>query len=73
MGRLRPSTFNPSPPSLSEYNISGIYVLQKREQERQLDELKTKMEACTLGLSTVESETELVTGKMEEMKVAPEH
>ena len=31
------------------------------------------MEACTLSLSTVESETELVTGKMEEMKVAPEH
>ena len=44
--------------------------MQKREQERELDELKTKLEACTLSLSTVESETELVTGKMEEMKVA---
>ncbi|CAI7997627.1 Structural maintenance of chromosomes protein 6 [Geodia barretti] len=45
---------------------------EKREQERQLDELKTKMEACTLSLSTVESETELVTGKMEEMKLSEE-
>ena len=31
--------------------------------------MRTKLEACTLSLSTVESETEQVTGKMEEMKV----
>ena len=45
-------------------------MLQKREQDRELVELKTKLEACTASLSTVEAEAEQVTGRMEEMKVS---
>ena len=58
-----PSLSLPLPPSLSPLPE------QKREQDGQLSDLKTKLEACTQSLSTVEAEKEQVTSRMEEIKV----
>ena len=64
------STLHPHPPSSSLLlSLSLPSHVQKNEQDSQMSELKSRLDACAVSLSSVEAETEQVTSRMEEIRV----